>query len=142
MLTLRRTGTDRHEWNLLASLHALIGVAAMAGGLALATGLSGMPERFLDATGFPSYVVPGLTLAAIVGGSALGAAATIWQRAEDALDMSFLASVLLAGWMFVQLVQVGFISWLQPLVIAVLIAQVVLALMLRAAEPKRPATQA
>jgi hypothetical protein len=126
---------ERQEWNLLALLHALIGIGAMGGGIALATGLSGMPERFLDGTVFPSYLVPGLTLAALVGGSALGAAAAIWRYAEDALDMSYLASLLLTGWMLVQLVQVGFVSWLQPLVIAILIVQVALALMLRAAEP-------
>lgn len=131
MSAARHAAIERQEWHVLAWLHALVGVGAIGGGIALISGLSGMPERYLDGSFFPSYVIPGLTLAAVVGGFSLVAAATVWRHAHDALDFSLLASVVLAGWMLVQLVAVGLISWLQPFVLALLVVQVVLALQLR-----------
>lgn len=131
MSAARHAIVERQEWHVLAWLHALMGIGAIGGGIALAAGVSGMPDRYLDGSFFPSYVIPGLTLAAVVGGSSLIAAGAVWRHAHDALDFSLLASVVLAGWMLVQLVEVGLISWLQPFILALLVVQVVLALQLR-----------
>lgn len=131
MSRARHAAIQRQEWQVLAWLHALMGIGAIGGGVALATGLSGMPDRYLDGSFFPSYVIPGLALAAVVGGASAIAAAAVWRHAHDALDFSLLASVVLAGWMLVQLVEVGLISWLQPFILALLAVQVALALQLR-----------
>jgi hypothetical protein len=61
---------------VLVALDAFVGLTAVGGGLALAAGLEGdrFPPEYLEGTPFDSYVVPGLILAAAVGGSATVAA--------------------------------------------------------------------
>ncbi len=131
MATARHGATNRREWQVLTALHAFMGVGAIGGGVALISGSSGMPERYLDGSPFSSYAIPGLALAVVVGGSSLLAAWTVWRQSDSAIDRSLLASVVLAGWFVVQIAAVGLISWLQPVLIALLIVQAGLALQLR-----------
>ncbi len=127
----RHDAIEREEWHVLAALHAFMSVGAIAGGLALIAGVSGMPERYIDGSPFSSYAIPGLALAVIVGGSSLLAAWNVWQHRAEALHLSLLASLVLTGWFVVQIAAVGLISWLQPVLIALLIVQAGLALQLR-----------
>ena len=128
---VRKSIVDRWEWDALAILHGIVGIGAVGGGLALMTGTSGMPERYLESTSFDSFLIPGLALATLVGGSSLLAAAAIWRRRSRALELSFLASAILAGWFIVQIAEIGLISWLQPAFIGALMAQVALAVHVR-----------
>ncbi len=128
MATLGDARHDHREWKTLALLHGFVGVAAVAGGIGLAGGGSGLPERFLEGSIFSSYVVPGIALAALVGSTSLLAAFATWQHSNRAIEISALASSMLAGWFVVQLASVGFISWMQPFFIGWLAAQVGLGL--------------
>jgi hypothetical protein len=78
-------------------------VTAIGGGLTLAVGLEGgrFPVAWLTGTPFTSYVLPGLILAAIVGGSALVAtiaAVATPQRAHVVGWASVAAGLALVGW--------------------------------------------
>jgi len=57
---------------LLRPVDGLVALTAVGGGIALSTGLEGdrCPPELLNRTPFTSYVVPGILLAGIVGGSA------------------------------------------------------------------------
>ncbi len=129
---VRTSIVDRREWDALAILHGIVGIGAVGGGLALMTGRSGMPDRYLKGSSFDSFMIPGLALTILVGGSSVLAAAAIWRRRGRALGLSFLASAILAGWFIVQIAEVGMISWLQPAFIGALVAQVALAVLVRA----------
>jgi hypothetical protein len=61
---------------VLVIVDAVVGVTAAGGGIALAAGLEGgrYPARWLKGTPFSSYLIPGLILAVVVGGSAAAAA--------------------------------------------------------------------
>ena len=128
MATLDYLMHDRREWKVLALLHGFIGIGAVAGGIGLAGGGSGIPERFLEGTIFSSYVIPGIALGTLVGSTSLLAAVAVWRRSKWALEASALASAVLVGWFAVQLATVGYISWMQPFFIAWLVAQIGVAL--------------
>lgn len=84
----------------LIILDAFVAVTAIGGGLALVAGLeaSRFPIDWLTGTPFDGYVLPGLILAAIVGGSAaIATVATILRDPGDA-PLSIAAAVILVGW--------------------------------------------
>jgi hypothetical protein len=74
-------------------------VSALFGGLELETGWPfRFPTSMLHGTPFSDYVVPGLVLGILVGGSAtIATAATILTRSAGAY-WSFIAGGIMAGW--------------------------------------------
>src|SRR5687768_13830790 len=54
----------------LVALLALVGVNALAGGYYAVSGAPGVPVEWLRGTPFQSYLIPGLILFCVVGGSA------------------------------------------------------------------------
>ena len=63
----------------LIVVEAFVALGAVAGGIALLTGVfaQGIPVAWLQGTPFSDYTVPGLALAILVGGGMLLAAATV-----------------------------------------------------------------
>lgn len=55
----------------LILLNGFLALTAIPGGLALLTGTMAPPVEYLAGSPFPDYVVPGLALAVLVGGSSL-----------------------------------------------------------------------
>ncbi len=102
----RNTGhhKDRH-WSLrhgrdvpLMTLELIMGMVALAcGGLLIVDGM-GMPQSTLDHSPFDSFLVPGLALGGIVGGSLLLAARLIWFRHRLGPLASLSAGIILLGW--------------------------------------------
>ena len=85
---------------VLVLLDALVALSAGGGGVALAFGFEGgrFAPDLLNGTPFASYVVPGLILAIVVGGSAAFAAATtaLWPRVGPTASAG--AGLVLMGW--------------------------------------------
>ena len=88
-----------------AVLAGFVGVTAVLGGVELITGFPiRQPVEWLAGTPFDSYLVPGLLLAGIVGGSAALAfiaalrADPRWPRA------AIVAGVVLCGWIVAEMV--------------------------------------
>lgn len=94
---LRRWGPARLA---LVGLDGFAALTAIAGGVALAAGLeaSRFPATWLQGTPFGSYVLPGLILAAVVGGSAAVAAVEAVRSARTGGRASMAAGVILLGW--------------------------------------------
>ena len=76
-----------------------------------------VPTQWLNGTPFGSYVIPGLVLGAVVGGSQIAAAVAGWRRHPRARTLSLLAALVLLAWIVIQLALIGYHSALQPIVL-------------------------
>ena len=94
---LRRWGPTRVA---LVGLDGFAALTAIAGGIALAAGLEAarFPAGWLAGTPFSSYLLPGLILAAVVGGSAAVATIEAVRSSRTGGRASMTAGVLLLGW--------------------------------------------
>ncbi|GAA1448872.1 hypothetical protein [Leifsonia poae] len=109
----------------LTTLTSTIGLTAIAGGTALLVGSFAneeseaiVPDRaFLGDSPFTSYVVPGVLLAVVVGGTHLAAAVLVGRRASAAPVAVAVAGFGLLIWIFVQMMFIPF-SVLQALYFA------------------------
>jgi hypothetical protein len=110
----------------LIALEIVIAVSAVIGGVYAILGASRIPAGWLQGTAFKSYLVPGLALLVLVGGSMAAAAAMLLAGASGARIVSLEAGVLLLAWMVAQLSMIGYRHWTQPLTMALGIAVVVL----------------
>jgi len=76
-----------------------VALTAVIGGITLAAGVDKFPPAWLAGTVFGSYLIPGLILAMVVGGSATAAAfATLRERDAGTL-YSGVAGGILLGWL-------------------------------------------
>jgi hypothetical protein len=84
----------------LVAVDGSAAVTAIGGGIALATGLEGdrFPTEWLRGTPFSSYLVPGLILATVVGGSAAAATVATLRRPTTGSRASMLAGLVMVGW--------------------------------------------
>lgn len=106
METVRRT---------LIGLHLFNAVSAVGGGIALAAGLLGVPVVLLRHTPFDSFVVPGIFLAVIIGGSATIGATALVNHRPRALVTSAAAGAVMVGWILGETLLVEGFGWLQGL---------------------------
>lgn len=86
-------------------LAAFVAITAIGGGIALTAGLESArfgPEH-LQGTPFRSYVVPGLLLATVVGGSAAIALVAILRDSQEGGVASLLAGALLGAWIVAEI---------------------------------------
>lgn len=100
---------------ILAGFAAL---SAIGGGIEMVvwpTGNAYLPIELLAPTVFDSFLVPGLVLALVVGGSCLVAAVLEVRRAHAALDGTMLAGAILAGWIAVEMAMLREVHWLHAI---------------------------
>ena len=114
-------------------------VSALFGGLELETGWpTRVPPSMLQGTPFSSFLVPGLLLGIVVGGSAtIAAVATVRSASAGAL-WSFVAGSIMAGWIVGEVLILDVFAgsnqpfspyfWLQPFYFVVGIAMAALAM--------------
>jgi hypothetical protein len=76
-----------------------VALTAVGGGITLAIGIDKFPAGWLVGTPFASYLIPGLILAVVVGGSAAVAAVAVLRRADVGALTSMLAGAILLGWL-------------------------------------------
>ena len=81
--------------------------------LAIAVNGAGVPLEYLAHTPFSSYVVPGLVLGGIVGGTQVTAAVALLGRWRRALLYAAIAGFGMLIWIFVELALIRHYSWLQ-----------------------------
>jgi hypothetical protein len=101
---------------VLTILTGLIGLTAIAGGLALIIGAvtpsavgSIVPDRsYLGGSPFTSYTVPGLVLAVVVGGLHLVAALLVGRASAAGPFVTAVAAFGLLIWIFVQMMFIPF----------------------------------
>ena len=76
-----------------------VALTAIGGGITLAIGMDKFPAAWLIGTPFSSYLIPGLILAVVVGGSAAVAAVATLCRSDAGTSASMLAGAILLGWL-------------------------------------------
>jgi uncharacterized membrane protein (UPF0136 family) len=76
-----------------------VALTAVFGGFTLALGFDKFPADWLNGTLFRSYLIPGLILAVVVGGSATVAAVAALRRADTGALIAMLAGAILLGWL-------------------------------------------
>jgi len=76
-----------------------VALTAVLGGITLAAGIDKFPADWLVGTPFSSYLIPGLILAIVVGGSAVVAAVAALRRSDAGALASVLAGAILLGWL-------------------------------------------
>jgi hypothetical protein len=114
----------------LIVLEILLGLSAVAGGGYALMGARGVPRAWLQGTPFKTYLVPGLVLLVLVGGSMLTSAGLLLGNVSAGRLVSVEAGVILLAWIAAQLVTIGYRHWMQPLSIGLGLAVVVLAFLL------------
>jgi hypothetical protein len=118
----------------LLVLTGFVGLTAVGGGAAILSGLINMPLAWLQNTPFSSYILPGLVLTIIVGGSAVVAAVTTLVDHEMEVLTSLVAGVILVAWIGAEIAMLGLTNWLQPFYLAIGLIIIVLAACLGALE--------
>jgi hypothetical protein len=117
-------------WTLIA-LAAFGALSAGTGAvLAVAANGAGVPLEYLRNSPFSSYVIPGLILGVVVGGTQLAAAIALLARRRSALQLSAIAGFGLLIWIFVELAMMQQFSWLQAAYFIVGVLELVLVLAL------------
>lgn len=92
---------------LLIALDAFLAVTAIAGGIGLLTGLLAAPLALLQGSPFGSYIIPGLALLVIVGGSALIATVLLIRRHALGTIVSGVAGMMIMGFEIVEVLVIG-----------------------------------
>jgi len=113
-------------------LEIVIAVAAVTGGVYAILGAPRVPREWLQGSMFKSYLVPGLALLILVGGSMAAAAAMLLTGASGARVVSLEAGIVLLAWMVAQLSMIDYRRWAQALSIGLGLVVVVLSFALPA----------
>lgn len=100
----------------LGTLLAFMALCAMGGGAYGMMGASGVPIEWLKGSPFHSYFIPSLFLFAGVGGICAVAALAMFSAHRLSRSYAYGAGVLLIAWIAVQVLVIGYVSWLQPAV--------------------------
>lgn len=115
---------------ILTVLALLIGALAVGGGVYAMSGAPGWSREWLENTPFRSYVVPGVLVLVLVGGSMLAAAGLLLSSCSAAQMASLPAGVVLLGCVAAQFILIGYRHWMQFMFLGLGVAVVVLALLL------------
>jgi hypothetical protein len=133
-----RSGRDRVEahtvnrWarRVLLGLLYFGAISAVAGAiLGVAANGAGVPLVYLQGTPFTSFVIPGLILGLVVGGTQGLAAIIVHRRHSYGPLAAAVAGFGMTIWIFVEVVIIGY-SWLQAVYLALGIGELALVLVL------------
>ena len=119
----------------LGVLQVLIGLGAVGGGIGLVSDPSGANLGFhpewLAGSPFSDYLIPGLVLLVVNGlGNVVGGVLSFTGR-RFAGAAAVLLGLFMVAWIAVQVYWIGLSSWLQPLYLALGLAELALGLRLR-----------
>jgi hypothetical protein len=110
----------------LGTLLLVIALNAFGGGYYGMIGAEGVPVDWLDGSPFTSYFIPSLFLFVVIGGACLLAAVMVFRNSVHAASVAFACAGLLLGWVVLQVVVIGYVSWLQP---AIFISAIVIGIL-------------
>jgi hypothetical protein len=128
---------------MLFIANVFVALTAVLGGITLALGIDKFPAQWLIGTPFRSYLIPGLILNVIVGGSATVAAVTLLCKPVEGAFLSIIAGVVLTGWLIGErliLPKAAFVPqffWLEAIYIAAALLMVLPSLAVRLSLHKR-----
>ena len=122
------------------ALIGLTGFGVVSAGIGTVMAVSmhggGVPAGYLEGTPFRSFVVPGLILGGIGGGTQLMAAITLVRRRPSALLWTAIAGFGMLSWIFTELAMLQHYSWLQTVYFAFGVVELVLVFALLGLVPR------
>ena len=98
------------QWVLIL-LSGFVAATAIGGGIAMTTGLDSLPQEWLTGTPFDSFVLPGLLLAVLVGGSAAIATYGMFMNPQAGALLTVVAGGLLMAWIVIEVLLLNQPSW-------------------------------
>ncbi len=108
----------------LIAITAFLAISAIGGGIGLiATNGLGMPTSDLSTSPFGSYIIPGIVLLTVFGGTQTAAAVALWKRHEKASLLTAIAGFGALIWIFVEMYTTPIKHWLQILIFGLAILQ-------------------
>lgn len=118
-------------------------LSAIGGGvLGVVANGAGVPLEYLRGTPFTSYLIPGLILGVVIGGTQGLAAVTTQLQHPYSSIAATVAGVGMIIWIFVELAITGY-SWLQTVYLALGVGEVLLVLVLLGVlSPRAPVRRA
>lgn len=111
---MRKSTANKFIRFTLGTLLAFLALNAFGGGFYGMSGAAGVPLELLDGSPFSNYFIPGLFLFVVVGGSALFASIAVFANSRFARMASFANVLIVFSWLTVQVLIIGYLSWLQP----------------------------
>lgn len=116
---------------LLTGLLIFGSVSAAGGGvLGVAFNGAGVPLTYLNGTPFSSYIIPGLILGVVIGGTQAAAAAALIGNHPHRMAAASIAGFGMIIWIFVELAIITEYSFLQTIYFALGIAELALVFVL------------
>ena len=91
----------------LIALTVFLAVTAVLGGLALLANLNAPPVEMLEGSIFKDFKVPALSLALIVGGSAIFAAVLLFRKSRFDVLFAASAGIIIMFFEFVEVMIIG-----------------------------------
>lgn len=131
MQTGHKQSTEKLIRYSLGSLLLLEAVNAFGGGYYGMSGAEAIPLTWLSGSVFKTYFIPGLILFVCVGIPALIAGVAVLKHHRIAGKAAITSGVISIIWIVVQLFIIGYVSWLQPLIVILAIIILILAMLLR-----------
>jgi hypothetical protein len=101
---------------IIGFLLAFMALNAFAGGYYAIAGAKNVPLEWLEGSPFKNYLLPGLFLFIVIGGSCTAGSIAIFRNNKYALRLSLFCSLLLISWIIIQVAIIGYVSWMQPAV--------------------------
>jgi len=86
--------------------------------------------QLLVSSPFHDFLVPGIVLLAVVGGSSLLALLLVFFKSRSQYAWSLFAALMLGGWILVQAILIRQFSWFQVLYLSIASAELVLIFLL------------
>ena len=99
---------------VLGGLLALLALNAFAGGYYGLLGAKDVPPEWLEGSPFSNYFIPSLFLFVVIGGFLTLAAVAVFARWRNARALALGAGVLVLAWLAIQVMILGYVSWMQP----------------------------
>ena len=126
----RTSGRVKRDWIrvVLGTLLGFLALNAFGGGIYGMLGAEGVPAELLRGSPFASYLVPSIVLFVVVGGSMCAASVLVFRRWRHAQWAVVASMGIVFVWLVVQVMIIGYTSWLQP---AVAVAAIVVLLLNR-----------
>lgn len=121
----------------LAIFQIFNGLSALAGGVGLMSDPSGgnvaMETEWLEGTPFSTFLIPGIILFVVNGiGNVTGFFLTL-RKHFYAAEIGLVFGAVMMGWIIVQVILIGYMSFLQPLYFATGLVQLYFGYALRSA---------
>ena len=124
----RMERTNRYALGVILFFVAL---NAFGGSIYGLSGAKDIPRAWLEGSPFSSYFIPSLVLLLAIAIPFLVSGILVFKRHAWSARAAMFCATMLTGWIGVQLSMIGYVSWLQPAMLAAAAIIFFLALLLR-----------